>query len=79
MTSIGIADSVSGGKYGYVICYCGADRTDDFCVRIFDKIGSRESSVHLRYFTANSENDSHYSIYGGTPRFISKNTVYNMH
>jgi len=79
MPSFVIADSVSGGKYGYVICYCGGDRTDDVCVRIFEKIESRESSVHLLYFTATSENDSHYSIYGRTPRSISKNTAYNMY
>jgi hypothetical protein len=38
MPYFGIADSISGGKYACVICYCGADRTDDFCVRVLEKI-----------------------------------------
>ena len=79
MPSFGISDRVSGGKYGYVICYFGADRTDDFCVRVFEKMESRESSVHLLYFTATWENDSHYSIYGVTLLSISRNAAYNMY
>ena len=79
MPSFGIADSVSGEKYGYVICYCGEDRTDEFCVRVFAQIDSGESSVHLLYFTATWKNDSHFSIYGGTPRSNSRNTAYNMY
>jgi len=42
MPSFGIVDSVSRGKYGYVICYCGADQTDGFYVRVFEKRESRK-------------------------------------
>jgi hypothetical protein len=52
MPSFGNVDSVSRGKYGYVICYCGTEQTDGFYVRVFEKIEGRESSVHLLYFTA---------------------------
>jgi hypothetical protein len=79
MPSFGIADSVSGENTGVSLCYCGADRTDDFRVRVFEKIESREIAVHLLYFTATWENGSHYSIYGGTLRSISRNTAYSMY
>jgi hypothetical protein len=78
MPSFGIVDSVSEGKYGYVICYCGSNRTDDFCVRRFVMRESREIAVRLLYFTASCENGKHYSIYGGTLRSISRNTAYIM-